>query len=77
MEIDVQSSLSMSTETLKSLVGLLQESNVKYDALEEEHRLLKRRYKTLEEGLIRLKFSLLCENCCKKSGEICGACSER
>ena len=42
-------------------MGLFQGSNDKYDALEEEHRLLKRRYKTLEEDLIPLKFSLLCE----------------
>ena len=32
MEIDEQSSLLMSTETLKSLMELLQESNAKYEA---------------------------------------------
>ena len=65
----------MSTETLKSLVQLLQESNLKNDALKEELRDLKRRYQKLEEELIGLKFSLLCETCCKEAGEIWRECS--
>ena len=49
MDVNEPSALSMSAETKKFLVGLLQESNEKYDVLAEEHRDLKRRYKRLEE----------------------------
>ena len=77
MDVHGPSTVSMSTETLKSLVQLLQESNLKNDALKEELRDLKRRYQKVEEELIGLKFSLLCETCCKEAGEICKACSDK
>ena len=77
MDVHEPSPVSMSAETLKSLVQLLQESNLKNDALKEELRELKRRYQNLEEELIGLKFSLLCETCCKEAGEICQACSDK
>ena len=84
MDIDEQSSLPMSSkkcvkcEVLKCLVSLLQESNSKYDALKEEHGLLKRQYKTLQEELTRLQFSLLCDDCQRRQeGELCQGCSER
>ena len=37
MDTDEPSTLSMFAETLKSRVGLLQEANAKYKALEEQH----------------------------------------
>ena len=77
MDVDEPSALSMFAETFKSLVGLLQESNEKYDVLAEKHRDLQRRYKRLEEELIHLKFSLLCEDCCMREGEICKQCSTK
>ena len=84
MDIDEQSSLSMSSKTcvkcevLKCSVALLQESNSNYDALKEEHELLKRQYKTLQEELTHLKFSLLCNDCQQhQEGELCQDCSER
>ena len=75
MDIDEPSTLSMSAQTLKSIVGLLQEANAKY-ALEEQHKELQIRYNRVEQELIHLKFSILCEDCCKRGeGEVCRQCS--
>ena len=80
MDIDEPSTLSMSAQTLKSIVGLLQEANAKYNALEEQHKELQIRYNRVEQELIHLKFSILCEDCCKRvigegGGEVCRQCS--
>ena len=78
MDINEPSALSMSAETLKSLVGLLQEANAKYNALEEQHKDLLRRYNRVEQELIHLKFSILCEDCCKRGeGEVCRQCGDK
>ena len=69
--------VSMSAETIKSLVQLLQESNKENDTLKEELKDLKRRYQKVEQELIGLKFSLLCETCCKEAGEVCKDCTDR
>ena len=69
--------VSMSTEMIKSLVQLLQETNNKNETLKEELRDLKRRYQKVEQELIGLKFALLCETFCKEAGEICKECSDK
>ena len=76
VDIDEPSTLSMSARTLKSLVGLIQEANAKLNTLEEQHKDLQIRYNRVEQELIHLKFSVLCEDCCKKGeGEVCRQCS--
>ena len=76
MDINEPSTLSMSAQTLKSIVGLLQEANAKYNDLEERYKDLLTRYNRVEQELIHLKFSILCEDCCKKGGgEVCRQCN--
>ena len=65
----------MTQETLQSLVGLIQEANAKYNALEEQHKDLQIRYNRINQELTHLKFSLSCEKCCEREGEICRLCS--
>ena len=77
MDVHEPAPVSMSAETIKSLVQLLQESNKENDTLNEELNALKRRYQKLEQELIGLKFSLLCESCCKEAGEVCQDCTDR
>lgn len=64
--------------SLKVIIGLLQESNRKNDALEEELKDLKRRHQQLEQDLHRLRLFLLCDNCNKqREGEVCRSCTAR
>lgn len=64
--------------SLKTIIGLLQESNRKNDALEEELKDLKRRHTQLEQDLHRLKLFLLCDNCNKQEDrEVCKSCTAR
>ena len=67
----------MTAETLKSLVGLIQEANAKYNASEEQHKDLQIRYNRIEQELIHLKFSILCKRCYQREGEICRQCATK
>ena len=67
--------LSMTQETLQSLVGLIQEANAKYNALEEEHKDLQIRYNRVNQELTHLKSGILCKRCREREGEICQLCS--
>ena len=68
----------MTERTLKSLVGLIQEANAKYNALEEQHKDLQIRYNRIDQELTHLKCSILCERCCEKEGgELCSQCTTK